>query len=282
MTETPDQAAAPTICFIGGGNMASAIIGGLIAAGHPASAIRVATPGEGRRQALTDRFAVTTAPDNRSMAEGADVVVLAVKPQIMATVCSELSELVEAASPLVISVAAGIRVSDMQRWLGCPAAVVRAMPNTPSLIGAGASAVVANQQVSDAQRAVAEQLLQAVGMVAWLPDESLIDVATATSGSGPAYFFLLMESLIAAASRYGLPDNCARELVIATALGAARMAHAGAESPAALRASVTSPGGTTEQAIRTLQHAGFDQLIDKALLAATDRARELGDKYGEQ
>lgn len=282
MTETPDQAAAPTICFIGGGNMASAIIGGLIAAGHPASAIRVATPGEARRQALAERFAVVTAPDNLAMARGADVVVLAVKPQIMAAVCKELAGLVDAANPLVISVAAGIRVGDMQRWLGCPAAVVRAMPNTPSLIGAGASAVFASQQVTDAQRTVAEQLLQAVGMVTWLPDESLIDIATATSGSGPAYFFLLMETLITAARRHGLPDDCARELVIATALGAARMAHVGAESPDALRTSVTSPGGTTEQAIHTLQHAGFDQLIDKALLAATDRARELGDRYGEQ
>jgi pyrroline-5-carboxylate reductase len=281
MTETPKHAHHPTICFIGAGNMAGALIGGLISAGHPAAMIRIASPGAGRREALGARYGVATGADNCRMAAGAEVLVLAVKPQTVATVCGELGELVRRTTPLVVSVAAGIRIGDMQRWLQCPAAVVRAMPNTPSLIGAGASAVHAAQQVSPSQREVATQLLQAVGMVTWLPDEALIDVATATSGSGPAYFFLLMEALTAAAQRHGLSAAHARELVTATALGAARMAASSQASAGELRAAVTSPGGTTEQAMRVLQAAGFHELFEEALRAAAERARELGDRYGE-
>jgi len=281
MTETPEQVRHPTICFIGAGNMAAALIGGLISSGHPAAMIRLASPGTARREALGTRHGVATSADNCAMAAGAEVLVLAVKPQTIATVCRELSAGVRQTSPLVISVAAGIRIGDMQRWLHCPAAVVRAMPNTPSLIGAGASAVHASQQVSHSQRAVAERLLRAVGMVTWLPDEALIDVATATSGSGPAYFFLLMEALTAAAQHHGLSAAQAGELVTATALGAARMAAGGQASAGELRAAVTSPGGTTEQAMRVLQSGGFHELLEQALRAAAERARELGDKYGE-
>lgn len=271
------------IAFIGGGNMARSLIGGLVAGGHEPDRIWVAEPDIGQRELLHGRHGVRTGSDNLAIAAEAEVIVLAVKPQILQGVARQLAPVVQARRPLVISIAAGVREPDLRRWLGGGSlALVRTMPNTPALVGSAASALFANEFVSEERRQLAESLLRAVGVTVWVGDESLLDAVTALSGSGPAYFFLIMEALERTALDLGLDADNARLLTLQTAFGAAKMALESVESPAILRARVTSPGGTTERALSILREGGLETLLAQALEAARSRARELGDLLGEQ
>lgn len=271
----------PTIAFLGGGNMARSLIGGLIANGTPAASIRVADPEASQREALANQFGVVTSADNATAADQADAVVLAVKPPLVKTVAEALGEQLRRQGTLTISIAAGVREGDISRWLGGDVAVVRCMPNTPSLIQHGVTALYANDQVSPEQQTLAASLLSAVGLTQWLEDEGLMDAVTAVSGSGPAYFFLIMEAIEDAATELGLPRETARRLTLETALGAARMARDSDEDPASLRRRVTSPNGTTEAATEALEAGGLRDVFQQALARASQRAGELGDQLGD-
>lgn len=260
--------------------MARSLIGGLLAAGTPATRLRVAEPVEAARAACQALGLQVVAADNQVAARGARVLVLAVKPQVMRTVAEGLAPVVQADRPLVVSVAAGINSLDLERWLGGDLAIVRAMPNTPALLGVGAAGLYANPRVDAAGRAGAEALLRSVGTVEWIGDEALMDAVTAVSGSGPAYFFLLMEMLETEGAALGLDRTVARRLAVQTALGAARMAVADAADPARLRAQVTSPGGTTAAALQALETGGIRPLFAQALRAARDRGQSLAREAG--
>ena len=268
------------IAFIGGGNMASSLIGGLIDAGCGAKDIWVADPDAAKLTELKARFSVNTTHSNQQAAAQAQNVILAVKPQALRAVAQDLAATVQQHKPLVISIAAGLRISSIDAWLGGAAAIVRAMPNTPALVQSGATALYANALVSADQHELAESILRAVGMVLWLDDEAQMDAVTALSGSGPAYFFLVMEVLENAAVRVGLARNDARLLTLQTAFGAAKMALESAEHSAALRARVTSKGGTTERAVQVLQEGGIQDLFDDALQAGRARSDELATLLG--
>ena len=272
----------PRIAFIGGGNMAASLIGGLRAQGLPASAICASDPGADRRTELHDAHGIDTFADNAQAVAGADVVVLAVKPQVMQTVCRDLAPHLQA-SQLIVSIAAGITCASLQQWLGAdtPRAIVRCMPNTPALLRQGVSDLFANAAVSDEQKRQAEQLLSAVGLALWLDREELIDAVTAVSGSGPAYFFLLIEAMTAAGEQLGLPRDTAAELTLHTALGAARMACESDVEAAELRRRVTSPNGTTEAAIKAFQAGGLEALVQQAMDAAARRSAELAEQLGK-
>jgi pyrroline-5-carboxylate reductase len=269
------------ITFIGGGNMASSLVGGLLANGYPAQQLCVAEPDAKKQQLLQQQFGITVSGDNRQAAAQTDVLVLAVKPQILQTVCRSLADSVQQRRPLVISIAAGIRSTDIERWLGGNCPLVRCMPNTPALVQAGATGLFANAQVNAQQKQLAEDILGAAGITLWVAQETLLDAVTAVSGSGPAYFFLLMECMQKAGEQLGLDAHSARQLSLQTALGAARMATAGDDDPATLRNKVTSKGGTTEAAINCFQQNGLEDLVTKALTAARDRAIELADELGK-
>ncbi len=263
------------IGFIGGGNMARSLVGGLIAGGLDATRLQVAEPDAARRAELDERFGVTTSDDNGAVASAVDVLVLAVKPQVLHAVVTRLAPVLGPRPPLLISIAAGVRAESIARWLGRPLALVRAMPNTPALVRSGATALFANPEVSASQRSRAESIMRAVGQTLWIDDEALMDAVTALSGSGPAYFFLFMEALEQAAIDLGLEPGAARLLTLETAQGAARMALSSEEGPAQLRERVTSPGGTTEAALGVFAEGGFAALIARALAAARDRSDEL-------
>ncbi len=267
-----------TIGFIGGGNMASSLIGGLIADGFPAPQLWVADPDAERRESLAQRFGIHTTADNRELTERAEVVVMAVKPQIMREACQGIGDGVRQKERLVVSIAAGVRIDAIERWLGGPSAVVRTMPNTPSLVGSGATALLANARVKPAQRELAEAILRAVGLTLWLDDEPQMDAVTAISGSGPAYFFLIMELLEKTGTKLGLPKETARLLSLQTAFGASKLALESPEDSATLRARVTSPGGTTERALALFEEGGLRELFEKAVTGARDRSIELADK----
>lgn len=269
-----------TIAFIGGGNMASSLIGGLIAGGWPVQAIRVAEPFAEKRQGLAAQFGVFITADNNEAVTGAQVVVLAVKPAVVRSVVQEIGAAVRSQASLVVSIAAGVREPDIRRWLGYEAPVVRAMPNTPALVGSGATGLFANASVSEAQRDLAESVLRAVGMVLWVKEEAMMDAVTALSGSGPAYFFLLMELIEEAGNRLGLEPETTRLLTLETAFGAAKMALESTDDPATLRQRVTSPGGTTEEATQRLEQGGIRDLVATAIEAARDRAAEIGNELG--
>ena len=269
------------ITFIGGGNMAGALITGLIADGYPARQLTVSEPDAEKRQRLANLLGIETASDNAAAVAAADVVVLAVKPQVLKEVATVLGQVLNGRHPLVISIAAGVREPDLERWLGGPVALVRAMPNTPAMIQSGATVLHANEQVSAAQRELAESILRAVGLVLWVEDEAAMDAVTALSGSGPAYFFLLMEALEESGVSMGLPPETARLLTLQTALGAARMAMESNDPPAILRQRVTSPGGTTEQALGVLENGGLRDLIGRALDAARQRSIALSQQWGD-
>lgn len=270
------------IAFIGGGNMARSLIGGLVADGFSPGRIRVADPNPEQRRGLSEAFGVQGADSNLEAVRDADAVVLAVKPQVMRDVAEELAPALNGGGTLVLSIAAGVREPDLNRWLGGDAAVVRAMPNTPALVQTGATGLYANAKVGTAQRSLAESLMRAVGLTRWLEDEKLLDAVTGISGSGPAYFFLLMELMEDAGTHLGLPRETARLLTIQTALGAARMALESDDDPQTLRRRVTSPGGTTEQAVRTLEEGQIRELVERAVRAAAVRADELGNELGAQ
>ena len=261
------------IAFIGGGNMARSLIGGLIARGTPAAHIRVAEPVEILRESLARDYGVATFATALEATTDADLWLLAVKPQVMQTVCTGLSA--QARGALVVSIAAGITAAQMQRWLGEGTAVIRAMPNTPALLGAGVTGLFATPQVDAAGRERTEALLSSAGKTVWIEQEEKMDAVTAVSGSGPAYVFLLAEAMEAAAKQEGLEDAAARTLVLQTILGAARMLTESDEPPADLRKRVTSPNGTTQAAIETFQAGGFEKLVGKAIHAARERGREM-------
>lgn len=274
----------PRIAFIGAGNMTASLIGGLRAQGVDATAIRASDRGAEQREKIGAEYGIDTFASNAEAIAGADVVVLAVKPQVMKEVCLDLAAQISD-SQLIVSIAAGISCASMQRWLGTPKnmapAIVRCMPNTPALLRQGVSGLYANAQVSAQQRQQAEQLLGAVGLALWLEQESLIDAVTAVSGSGPAYFFLLIEAMTAAGEKLGLPREVAAQLSAHTALGAARMATESDVDAGELRRRVTSPAGTTEAAIKTFQAEGFEALVEKALNAAANRSAELAEQLGQ-
>lgn len=269
------------IAFIGAGNMAGALIGGLLADGVPAQQLIATDPSAEKCAALSAATGIRTLQDNRAAAAMADTLVLAVKPQVLRDVATELAPVVGEQQPLVISIAAGIRCDSLAAWLGGgDIALVRTMPNTPALVQAGASVLFATPAVSELQRERAESLMRAVGITQWIDDEALMDAVTALSGSGPAYFFLVMEALEDAARQLGLPQETARLLTLQTAFGAARMALESSEPPGALRTRVTSPGGTTERALATLEDGGIRDLFQRALKAARDRSVELSKDLG--
>ena len=265
------------IAFIGGGNMARALIGGLLQAGHPAAAITVADPGKNARQAASSDFGVRVMADNCAAVEDAAVVVLAIKPQIMAAVLAELAPSL-ASRPLLISVAAGITLDVLERELGAHRPIVRAMPNTPALYGAGMTGMVANAAVVRGDRVLAERILATAGQTVWLEDEQLMDVVTAVSGSGPAYFFALAEQLALAGERAGLAPAVAAQLARQTAFGAGLMLVESGLSAGELRMRVTSPGGTTQAALESLGRDGFERMVERAIQAAINRGRKLGEQ----
>ncbi|WP_017938552.1 pyrroline-5-carboxylate reductase [Zestomonas thermotolerans] len=269
----------PRIAFIGAGNMASSLIGGLRAQGLPADAIRASDPGAEQRARVAAEHGIQVFENNAEAVQGAEVVVLAVKPQVMKGVCQALAPSLSDGQ-LIVSIAAGITCASLENWLG-PRPLVRCMPNTPALLREGVSGLYANARVSAAQKAQAEQLLSAVGLALWLEEERLIDAVTAVSGSGPAYFFLLIEAMTAAGERLGLPRDTAARLTLQTALGAARMAVSSDVDAAELRRRVTSPAGTTEAAIKTFQAGGFEALVEQALDAAAKRSAELAEQLGQ-
>lgn len=259
--------------FIGAGNMARSLVGGLINSGVQPARLQAYDPDSQRLGQLADDFGIGRAPDNQSMLETCDVVVLAVKPQLMHDVVKALS--IGDEPPLVLSVAAGITTGALQQWFGADLAVVRAMPNTPALVRSGATALFATAQVSETQRDQAESILRAVGLTLWVTDETQLDAVTALSGSGPAYFFYVMEAMEGAAEKLGLPADVARLLTVQTAFGAAKLALEIEEDPRVLRERVTSPGGTTERAVQSLREGDLPALFERALRAAHERSIEL-------
>ena len=270
-----------TIAFIGVGNMGRAILGGLINGGHPASKLRAADADAAACERVRREFGVAAGHDNRAAAAGADVLVLAVKPQQLKAVATDLLPPAGAPRPLVLSIAAGISTDALSSWFGPDTPLVRSMPNTPALIGRGTSALFATAATDAARRALAETIMRAVGVVHWLDDESLMDAVTALSGSGPAYVFRLIECLALGGERLGLDPALARRLALETAAGAAELALGSAQDPGTLRAQVTSKGGTTEQALRVLDEGGIEALFGRALTAARDRSRTLSEEFGK-
>lgn len=269
------------IAFIGGGNMATSLVGGLLAAGTTPASILIAEPDADRRSFLSRQFGIATTASNLETLQQ-DVVVLSVKPQMMRAVCRQLAASENAGTPLYVSIAAGIRTNAIARWLGGTADIVRCMPNTPALIRCGATALYADESVSEAQRQLASTILGAAGITVWVDKEDLMDAVTAVSGSGPAYYFLLMEAMQTAAVSLGLDPETAGKLIIQTALGAARMADESDIGLAELRARVTSRGGTTAAAISSFEDNRFHINVSKAIHAAYNRSRELADELGKE
>lgn len=269
----------PHIAFIGAGNMAQAILKGMLAAGYPQDKICAS----GRTQAKLDLLAaetgILTSTDNLALCSLADVIVLGVKPQMMGPLVQSIAPAVDASKHLIVSVAAGILANSIESWLGQKAPIVRCMPNTPSLVGQGAAGLFATPVVSSVQKQTATTIMQSVGLALWVETEDHIDAVTAVSGSGPAYYFLMMEAMIAGAENLGLSNEVAQKLVLQTALGAAQMATHSHQTPDQLRVAVTSPNGTTEQAINTFKAGGFIKLCSQAMAAAHHRSKELAQLF---
>lgn len=282
-TGPESQTASPArLAFVGGGNMARSLIGAQRARGVPPASLRVAEPRPEAREALAREFGVPVFGDNAEAVAGASCVVLAVKPQVMRQVCAGLAGPLRSSKPLVISIAAGIRIAQLERLLGTERAIVRCMPNTPALVGAGAAGLCANRNVDAGQRALAESLLDAAGIVRWIDDEAQMDAVTALSGSGPAYFFLLVEAMEDAAVQLGLPRETARALAAQTCLGAGHMLADGNETAAELRRRVTSPHGTTAAALDTFEQGGYRKLVEQALAAAQRRGAAMSAELDSQ
>ena len=266
-----------TIAFVGGGNMAQAIIRGLINAGHPASRLKVSDPDTKQRAVLADIHSDLVVTDDNSVAISAtDIVVLAVKPQIMATVAKQVAADIDTKSPLIISIAAGTTLASLTEWLGNNTPIVRVMPNQPALIGAGMSGLCATDNLDAANRDLASYVMAAAGEISWFASEADMDSVTAISGSGPAYFYLVMEILQEVAEEFGFDALTARQLSVQTALGASQVANHTDEELALLREKVTSPGGTTAAAIAALEAAEIRAIFRTALQAARSRSIELG------
>ncbi|HZW26777.1 MAG TPA: pyrroline-5-carboxylate reductase [Gallionella sp.] len=267
------------ICFIGGGNMATALIGGLVGKGYQADQIGVVEINADNRARLNDQFGVRVTDSLAEGVAGSDVVVLAVKPQQLREVAQALAALLK--GQLLISIAAGIRAGDLARWAGSQA-VVRAMPNTPALVQSGMTGLYAMPDVSETQRGQAQDILDAVGETLWVQDEPMLDAVTAISGSGPAYVFYFIEAMQKAGQALGFSAEDARRLSLATFLGASKLAASSDEEPAVLRARVTSKNGTTERALLSMAANHVDEHIALAAKAAADRAKEMGDELGAQ
>ena len=259
--------------FIGGGNMARALVGGLISSGFSASKLLIADPDEERRAALMhDLVDVTVSASNDTVAQNADCLVLAIKPQLMCDVCKGLAESVQARKPLIISVAAGTHSRDIDDWLGADLAIVRVMPNQPALLLQGASGLYANERTTSEQRDRATEIMSAVGSVVHVNDEGLIDAVTAISGTGPAYFYLLIDMLVRSAQDFGLDSQAAHKLVMDTAKGSAALAAVSGETMEAMIEHVRSPGGTTAAAVEVFDAPDVRDIFATAFTAARDRA----------
>jgi pyrroline-5-carboxylate reductase len=270
------------ITFIGCGNMGSSLIGGLLANGYPADLITGVDPSDHQRALLKEKFSVQIYADSEQALKEVKVVVLAVKPQSMKETIEKVRKQIILENPLLLSIAAGIRINSLNQWFGKEMAIARVMPNTPALIGSGAAGMYANHLVDNAQKKLTESIMASVGTAIWVENEDLIDAVTALSGSGPAYFFLINEVIQKAAIKLGLSESQARILSVETARGAAEMlAESGADA-ATLRQQVTSPGGTTEQALKVLINGNIDQLFARALTSARDRSIELADTFGSE
>jgi pyrroline-5-carboxylate reductase len=270
------------IGFIGAGNMASSLMSGLIASGHSPSQLWVSDTNQDVLKSAAERLKVNTSIDNNSLVNDVDVIVLAVKPQVLRKVAGQIAPGLKHKQVLLVSIAAGISQESLAKWLGAECAIVRCMPNTPALVLTSATALHANNLVSTEQKNLAENILRSVGITLWVDHESELDAVTAVSGSGPAYYFLLMEAMEQAATELGLDDKTARLLVQQTALGAAKIALESEETAEQLRKRVTSPGGTTERAIKIFEEGDFLQLVSKALHGARDRSIEMSKELGEQ
>jgi len=272
--------AQPSIAFIGTGNMAGAILEGLMATGYPVDKLWATRRQIDKLASYAER-GVNTTTENHLAIEAADIVVISVKPQMMRDTLTELAPTLQKRKPLLISVAAGISCDSLERWAGGELAVIRSMPNTPSLLKLGASGLFANPRVTDEQKAQATSIAEAVGIATWCDTEEGIDQVTAVSGSGPAYFFLMMEKMIEAAQALGMSPEAARQLTIQTAKGAAEMAAKTGLEPAQLRKNVTSPGGTTEQAINSFEHDQLGDVVLRAMSACKNRAAEMSEQLGK-
>lgn len=265
------------IAFIGAGNMGANLIAGLINDGYDPQKIYASSPDVAGLQKLSEHLNIHISTDNKSIAAVTDVIVLCVKPQIISVVLEELAQTIQERQLLVISIAAGVRAELIQKKLGFNCAIVRCMPNIAALVRSAATGLFANENTSEIQRQIAETLLRSVGVTVWVDDESKLDAVTALSGSGPAYFFLLIEAMQEAATKLGLSEGEASLLSLQTALGAARLALESSDSVIMLREQVTSSGGTTEQAIKTLESGSLRKLVYDAMTAAAVRARELSE-----
>lgn len=274
------------IGFIGSGNMAYSLIGGLTSTGMKGQNIWISDPSTEKMTPIASQFSVNMTNSNIELVQSVDIIILAVKPQQLAQVCTEIAASVTKTRPLVISIAAGVLSKDIESWLNknqdkqSSLALVRCMPNTPALVQSGATALFANKQVSHEQKTLAESILRAAGLTLWLENESDMDAVTALSGSGPAYFFLVIDAMEKAGIQLGLTEKTAHLLAIQTAFGASKMALESNDSPETLRKKVTSPGGTTEKAIGILQDGQLEALFAKALEGARDRSIELAQILG--
>lgn len=270
------------IAFVGGGNMASCLIGGMLAKGFSKDQIIVCEPSDQARQRLETTHGIKTTADNLSAVSSADILVLAVKPQVMEAVASALAPAL-GHSPTVVSIAAGIPIAALQGWLAGDSNssinIVRAMPNTPAMVETGATGLFADGDLQPSQRTTIESMFSAVGFVCWVESETLIDAVTAVSGSGPAYFFLIFEAMQRVGCEMGLDADTALQLTLQTALGAARLAKQSNSSPQELRRQVTSPGGTTQAAIESFQNQHLEQLFEAAMTSAQDRAQQMAAEF---
>jgi pyrroline-5-carboxylate reductase len=266
---------SPTISFIGAGNMASAIIGGMLSSGYKAASIWASAPDNAQLQSIQEKFGINITTDNHLCVQHADMVILAVKPQVMRDVCRDIALVVQHRQPLLVSIAAGLTTETLDEWLGGNTTLVRVMPNTPSLVGKGAAGLFANARVNDTRKNMVESVFKSIGTALWVEDENLLHGVTALSGSGPAYFFLMLEALEDAATKAGITAETARQLAIQTMAGAAEMAARSEFDPARLKRNVMSPGGTTERAINTFEQGGLRGLIELAYNAAFKRSEEM-------
>lgn len=269
----------PNIAFIGAGNMAQAILKGMLSAGYPKDKICASGRTESKLDALSAETGIQTSTNNLLLCQQADVIVLGVKPAMMGDLVKSIASVIDPAKHLIVSVAAGILADSIETWLAKPVPIVRCMPNTPSLVGQGAAGLFATSGVSEQEKQLASTIMQSVGMAIWVEQEAQIDAVTAVSGSGPAYYFLMMEAMIEGAMQLGLSKEVAKQLVLQTAAGAAQMAQQSDKSPAELRVAVTSPKGTTEQALNTFEQGNFTELCSKAMASAAHRSEELAQLF---
>ena len=268
------------IAFIGAGNMAISLINGLISKGKNPANIWVSAPSEASRTKAA-ALGVNVSQDNNEIASHADVIVIAVKPQVLKQVVAPLKTIIDGTNKVVISIAVGIDLSSLQAWLGETTAIVRCMPNTPSLLGLGATGLYANSNTSAKQKTLASDILNAVGISIWVDNEAALNAVTAVSGSGPAYYFLLMEAMQDVGKKMGLDAQTSKLLTLQTALGAAQMALDSDVEVGELRRRVTSPAGTTEQAVNTFEEGGLRELVEKAMNNCAKRAEEMAKELGE-